>query len=65
MFEFLFTQMTQANTQSCNEFDFSGIFTIKNTIEGQTNPFQDIAFKNTKASNFSNVMVETVPADNS
>ena len=65
MFEFVFTQMTQANTQSCNEFDFFGVFTIKNTNGGQTDEFQDIVFKNTKASNFSNVMVKTVPADNS
>ena len=67
MFEFVFTQMTKFNTQSCNKFDSSMIFTIKNIIEGWPDNFQDIAiaFKSTKASDISNVMVKIVPADNS
>ena len=35
IFEFVFAQMTKANTQSCNEFDSSMIFTIKNIISLQ------------------------------
>ena len=46
--------------QSCNEFDSSMIFTSKNTIGGWPDEFQDIVFKNTKASDFSNVVVKTV-----
>ena len=46
--------MAQANKHSCNEFDFSMIFTIKNTGEGWSDEFQDIIYKNTKASDFSN-----------
>ena len=55
MFEFVFTQMAKANTQSCNKFDFSMIFTIKNIIRGWPDKFQDVVFKCTKASNISNV----------
>ena len=44
MFEFVPPQITKANTQSCNEFDSSMVFTIKNTIEGWPDKFQDIAF---------------------
>ena len=57
--------MTQANTQSCNKFDSSMVFTIKNTIGGWPDKFQDIVFKSTRASDISNVMVKTVPLDNS
>ena len=45
MFEFVFTQVTKANTQSCNKFDSSVIFTIKNTFGGRPDKFQDIIFK--------------------
>ena len=65
MFEFVLAQMTNANTQFSNKFDSSISFTIKNTIGGWSDKFQDIVFKNTKASNFSNDMVKTVPLDNS
>ena len=41
------------------------IFTTKNTNGGWSDKLQEIVFKNTKASNFSNVMVKTVPLDNS
>ena len=34
-------------------------------MEGSPYEFQDIAFKNTKASDFSNVTVKSVPLDNS
>ena len=40
MFEFVFTQMTKTNMQSCNKFDFSMIFTIKNVIGGWPDKFQ-------------------------
>ena len=49
----------KANAQSCNEFDSSMIFTIKNIIWGWPDKFQDIVFKNTKDSDFSNVMIKT------
>ena len=52
--------MTQANTQSCNKFDSSMVFTIKNTIGGWPDKFQDVVFKSTRASDISNVMVKTV-----
>ena len=65
MFEFGFTQMTKANTQSCKKFNFSIIFTIKNTIGSWLEKFQDIIFKSTKASNILNVMVKTIPLNNS
>ena len=48
---------------SCNEFEFSVIFTIINTIGAWPDEFQDIVFQNTKASDFSNVMVKAVPLD--
>ena len=63
MFEFVFTQMTNANTQSSDKFDSSMIFTIKNIIGGWLDTFQDIAFESTKASNISNVIVKIVPLD--
>ena len=47
MFEFVFTQLTKANTQSCNKFDSSMIFTIKNVIEGWPDKFQYIDFNST------------------
>ena len=61
MFEFAVAQIAKASTQSCNEFDSSTIFTIKSIIGGWPDKFQDIVFKNTKASNFSNVLVKNVP----
>ena len=64
MFEFGSTQMTKANTQSCNKFNFSIIFTIKNTIGSSPEKFQDIIFKSTKASDILNVMFKTVPLNN-
>ena len=60
----MFAQMTPANTQSCNQFDSSMIFTIKNIVGGWPDKFQDIVFKSTKASDFSIVRVKTVPLDN-
>ena len=57
--------MTKPNTQPCNEFYSYMIFAIKNTIGVWPDTFQDIVFRNIKASDFSNVMVETVPLDNS
>ena len=65
MFEFVFMQMTKAYTQSCNMFDSSMIFTVKYTLGGWPDKFQDIVFKSTKASDISNVMINTVPLDNS
>ena len=65
MFQFVFTQMTKANTQSCNKFDSSMIFTIKNTTGGWSDKFQDIVFESTKASDISNVIVKTVSLNNS
>ena len=65
MFEFVFTEMTKANTQFCDNFDSSMIFTIKSIIEGWPDKFQDIVFKSTKGSDISNVKVEIVPLDNS
>ena len=41
------------------------IFAIKDTIGGWPDEFQDIVFKETKASDFSNVMVNTVRLNNS
>ena len=61
----LFTQMTKANTQSCNKFDSSMIFTIKIIIGGWPDKSQDIVCKGTKASGISNVMVKIVPLDSS
>ena len=61
----LFTQMTKANTQSCNKFDSSMIFSIKIIIGGWPDKSQDIVFKGTKASGISNVMVKIVPLDSS
>ena len=54
MFEFVFAQMTKADTQSCNELESSMIFTIKITIGGWFDKVQNIVFKNTKASYFVN-----------
>ena len=34
--------MTKANTQFCNKFDSSMIFTFKNTVGGWPDKFQDI-----------------------
>ena len=65
MFEFVFPQMTKANTQSSNKFDSSIIFTIKNIIEGWPDKFKDIVFKCTKTSSISNIMVKIVPLNNS
>ena len=53
--------MTKGDTQSCNKFDSSVIFLIKNTICGWPDKFQDIVFKSTKAFDISSVMVKTVP----
>ena len=64
MFEFVFMQMTKANKQSCNKFDSSMIFTIKN-IGGWPERLQDNGFKSTKTSDISNAMVKIVPLDNS
>ena len=50
--------MTRVNTQSCEKFDSSTIFTIKNIIGGWPEKFQDIVFKSTKTSDISNVMVK-------
>ena len=58
-------QMTHANLWSYNELDSAMIFPIKNTTGGWTDGFQDIDFKNTKASKYWSVMVKTVPLDNS
>ena len=41
------------------------IFTIKNIIGHWSDKFQDIAFKSTKASDISKVMVTIAPLDNS
>ena len=41
------------------------IFPIKNTIGGWSDEFEDIDFKNTKASKCWNAMVKTFPLDNS
>ena len=41
------------------------IFTIKSTIGGWPDNFQDIVFKSTKAYDILNVMVKTVPANTS
>ena len=65
VFDFELTQMTKANTQLCNKFDSSATFTIKNIIRGWPGKFWDIAFKSTKGSNISNVMVKIVPLDRS
>ena len=64
--EFVFAQMTKANRQSCNEFDSSMIFTIKNTIGDWPDKFQNIVSKSTKAFDSLNfMMVKTVLIDNS
>ena len=65
MFEFVSTQMTKANTESCNKLNSSLIFRFKNIIWGWRLKIQDIVFKSTKASNISNVKVKIVPFDNS
>ena len=57
--------MTKANTQSCDKFNSSMIFTFKNIIWGWTDKIQNIVFKSTKASDISNVKVKIVPLDNS
>ena len=41
------------------------IFAIKDTIGGWPDEFQDIVFKETKASDFSDVIVNTVRLNNS
>ena len=53
------------NMQSCNQFHSSMIFTIKNTIGGWPDKFQDIIFKSTRASDISSVMIKVVSLDNS
>ena len=65
MFEFVFTQMTKANTQSRNKFVSSITFTIKNIIGDWPDKFKNIVFKSTKTSDISNVMVKIVPLNNS
>ena len=50
--EFAFTQMTKTNTQSCNEFVCPMIFTIKNTILGWPDKFQEIFLKTLKLPTF-------------
>ena len=65
MFEFVFTQMTKANTQSRNKFVSSTTFTIKNIIGDWPDKFKNIVFKSTKTSDISNVMVKIVPLNNS
>ena len=57
--------MTKANTQSCNKFNSSVIFTFKNIIWGWPDKVQDIVFKSTEASDIWNVKVKIVPLDNS
>ena len=64
-FEFAFTQMTKAYMQSFNRFDSSKIFTIKSTIGGWPDKFQDIVFESSKDSDISNVIVKAVPLDGS
>ena len=61
MSELVLTQMTKANSQSCNEFDSSMILPIKNTMGVWPDKIQDTVFKNTKASEFCNVVVKIVP----
>ena len=56
MFEFVYTQTTKANTQSCNKF-------YPSMIGGWPNKFQDTV-KSTKASDILNVMVKIVPFGN-
>ena len=41
MFEFMFAQMAKTKTHSCNGFDSSMIFTIKNIIEDSPDKFQE------------------------
>ena len=65
MFEFVFAQMTKANTRSCNKFNSSMISTFKNIIWGWPYKIEDIVFKSTKASDISNFKVKIVPLDNS
>ena len=65
MFKFVFMQMTKANTQSCNKFNSSMIFTFKNIIWGWPDKIQYTIFKSIKASEISNVKVKIVPLDNS
>ena len=48
--------MTKANTQSCNRFDFSIIFTIKNIIGGWPDKFQEMFLKALKLPIFEKVM---------
>ena len=60
MFEFVFAQMTKANTRSCNKFNSSMISTFKNIIWGWPDKTEDIVFKSTKASNISNFKVKIV-----
>ena len=52
MFEFVFAQMTKANKQSCNEFDSSISFTIKNTIGVGLINFRIFFLKELKRPNF-------------
>ena len=52
MFEFVFTQMTKANTQSCDNFDFPMIFTIKNTTGGWSDKFRILFLKVLKLPTF-------------
>ena len=64
MLQFVFTQITKANTLSCNKFNSSMIFKFKNIIWGWPDKIQDIAFKSTKASDILNDKVKIVPLDN-
>ena len=57
--------MTKVNTQSCNKFDPSMVFTNKNIFGGWPDIFQGIIFKSTMASDISNVMLKLVLLDNS
>ena len=61
MSELVLTEMTKANSPSCNDFDSSMILTIKSTIGVWPDKFQDTVFKNTKDSEIFNVMLKTFP----
>ena len=56
MIEFVYTQTTKSNTQSCNKF-------YPSMIEGWPGKFQGTV-KSTKASDILNVMVKIVPLGN-
>ena len=50
--EFVFTQMTKANTQSCNKFNSFMIFTFENIIWGWPDKIQVLFFKALKLPTF-------------